>query len=98
MRNKINKLKDEANIRNPSRKTVPVVGTIDDLVQTGTNMEFVSFFIADKLATSAILRCDICDLHVDCSPTFGTEHKHAAPGSPMFFLEENPDVPEKAKQ
>ena len=65
MRKEIRKIKDEPNIRNASGKSVPIVGTIDLMVQIGTSSEYVKFYVAENLATSVILGCDFCDRHVE---------------------------------
>ena len=65
MRKEIHTLKDEPNIRNASGKSVPIVGTIDLMVQIGTSSEFVTFYVSENLATSVILGCYFCDHHVE---------------------------------
>ena len=65
MRDRIQPLPSEANIRNASGKPVPIMGTIDLQVQIGSTLEKVTFLVADKLAVAVILGCDFCDKHVE---------------------------------
>lgn len=58
-------LKDERNIRNESGEIVLFVEKIDLIVQIRTRSKYVTFFIADKLATSGIIGCDYCDPHAE---------------------------------
>lgn len=63
--NNIRKLKDEQKIHNASGKTIPIVGNIYLIVQIGTSTKVVNFLVPEKLATSVILGCYICDRHVE---------------------------------
>lgn len=63
MRQNIGKLDSAQNVRNARGKTVHFVTTTELMVHIGTRTEFVTFFTADRLATSVILGSD-CDRHV----------------------------------
>lgn len=64
---KIRKLKDKPNVLNAGGKSVPIVGTIELVVQIVTNTENINFLDAEKLATSVILVCGFCDIHVEAT-------------------------------
>lgn len=54
---------NEPNNPNASGKAVPIVGTIFTMVHIEASTEFVTFLVADRLATSLITGCDFCDRH-----------------------------------
>lgn len=65
MREKIEPLDNDINVRKTSNKSVSVIRSINLFVNIGTNTEHVRFYVVDKLATSVILGCHYCDIHVD---------------------------------
>lgn len=44
---------------------MPIVWTVDLMVQIGTGAEFVTLLVSDQLETCIILRCDFCNRHVE---------------------------------
>lgn len=65
MRNNYIKPDNGPNIRNASGKDVPIVETIDLMVQIVMSTEFVTVLVVDRLAISIILECDFSNRHVE---------------------------------
>lgn len=65
MQQNIRKIDSAPNIHKANGDDVPIVGTIDLMVQIGTITEFVTFLVTKQLETSVILGCDFGHRHVE---------------------------------
>lgn len=65
LKDKLRKSYDIPDVINASSKSRSVVGTNKLIVQIGTSKEAVNFLLAAKFATSVILGCNFCDVHVE---------------------------------
>ena len=66
MQKNIEQLQQQVNIKNATRKPVPIAGTVRLSIEIGAKTEKVQFLVAEKHATAIVLVCDYCDEHVEC--------------------------------
>ena len=61
----IRPLREDVRVRDAGNRSVRIAGTLDLVVNIGSRLETVRFYVVDKLAVTVILGCDFCDKHVD---------------------------------
>lgn len=69
MSTKVKKQNDVPNVTNANEKSVPIVGTIEIVIQIGTSTRIVNFIVVENLTTSVILGCEFFDVHVEAIKT-----------------------------
>lgn len=62
---KILPVKSAVKVRDANNRQFSVVGKINLYVQIRTKASLVTFYVVGKLATSIILGCDFCDMHIE---------------------------------
>ncbi len=61
----IKPLHSAVKIKDANNRRVNLVGRINLVCQIGTRSEIVTFYVAERLATTVILGCDFCDRYIE---------------------------------